>query len=148
MVTIYIDADACPVKNECYAVAKRFELMVYVVANQWMNMPNDPSIRLEVVDDDFDAADNWIVDQVSANDIVISDDIPLAARCIEKGALVLTNRGETRDENNIGEAMAMRELMQYMRDAGESKSGQKPMEDRDRKKFKQRLDLLIHKALH
>ncbi len=144
MLNIYVDADACPVKNEIYRVAKRYELMCWVVANQWINMPDDPSIRLEVVDDGFDAADNWIAEHVEHGDIVITDDIPLAARCIEKNARVLTGRGEVRDAGSIGEALAMRELMQYVRSSGDVKGGQKPMDDRDRNKFVQKLDQLVH----
>lgn len=144
MLDIYIDADACPVRDEVYRVAERYQLMVWVVANQWMNMPDDPSIRLEVVNDGFDAADDWIVEHVHSGDIVITDDIPLSARCLEKGTRVITNRGELRDSDSIGTAMAMRELMQYMRDAGESKGGQKPLQEKDRRLFLQELDKLVH----
>ncbi len=147
MPRIYIDADACPVKNETYAVAKRFGLIVHVVANQWMKMPNDPLIRLEVVDDGFDAADHWIVAHVEPGDIVVSDDIPLASRCIEKKARVITNRGVLRDAGNIGEAIAMRGLMQYLRDSGDQKGGQKPLDDDDRRRFRQALDQLVHAVL-
>lgn len=147
MTKIYVDGDACPVKNETYAIAKRLNLMVHVVANQWMNMPNDPMIRLEVVDDGFDAADNWIVDKASSTDVVITDDILLAGRCIEKGARVITNRGVVRDANNIGEALAMRELMQYIRDTGDTSSSQKPLDDHDRRRFRQELDKLILAAM-
>src|SRR4051812_16312970 len=98
MTTIYIDADACPVKDETYRVAKRHGLLVSVVANQWMNMPNDPQVRLEVVGDGFDAADDWIAARAGRGDIVISEDIPLAARCIAAGAMVLTGRGVIYDE--------------------------------------------------
>ena len=147
MVRMYIDADACPVKNDVYAVAKRLNLIVYVVANQWMNMPNDPMIRLEVVDDGFDAADHWIVEQVRPHDVVVTDDILLAQRCIEKGAHVLTNRGVNRDASNIGEALAMRELMQYVRASGDTSGNQKPITEADRRHFRQELDKLTNSAL-
>ncbi len=143
MPRIYIDADACPVREETYRVAARHQLMVWVVANQWMNMPNDPSIRLEVVDDGFDAADKWIVERVQAGDVVVTDDIPLASLCLEKSAQVITNRGEVRDTKSIGEALAMRELMQYLRDTGESRGGQKPIEKKDRKRFMQQLEKML-----
>ena len=146
MTKIYVDADACPVKAEVYAVAKRLKLMVHVVANQWMNMPNDPMIRLEVVDDGFDAADHWIVAQVGSSDVVVTDDIPLAGRCIEKGARVITNRGMIRNAGNIGEALAMRGLLQYMRDAGDVSGGQKPLDESDRRRFRQELDKLVQVA--
>lgn len=144
MLHIHIDADACPVKDEVYKVAKRHALMVTVVANQWMGMPNDPTIRLEVVDDGFDAADDWIVAHVGAGDIVISEDIPLAARCIAKGARVLTGRGRIYDEGSIGGALAQRQLMQYLRGAGDVKGGSKPMQASDRALFLQELEKLIH----
>jgi uncharacterized protein len=144
MLTIYIDADACPVKAETYRIAKRYGLLVMVIANQWINMPNDPMIRLEVVDDGFDAADNWICEKTSTGDIVITDDIPLAARCLTKGSRVLTNRGEIRDSNSISDALAQRQLLQYLRGAGDIRGGSKPMQDEDRHHFMQQLDKLIH----
>ncbi len=147
MAKIYVDADACPVKAEVYAVAKRLNLLVHVVANQWMTMPNDPMIRLEVVDDGFDAADHWIVEKATGTDVVVTDDILLAGRCIEKGARVITNRGVVRDAGNIGEALAMRGLMQYMRASGDMSGGQKPLDESDRRRFRQALDKLIHAAM-
>lgn len=147
MAKIYVDADACPVKNEAYAIAKRLNLVVHVVANQWMNMPNDPMIRLEVVDDGFDAADHWIVDKVGSADVVVTDDILLAERCIGKGARVVTNRGVVRDAGNIGEAVAMRELMQYVRAAGDTSGNQKPVDEADRRRFRQELERLAQAAL-
>ena len=144
MLHIHIDADACPVKDETYKVAKRHGLNVTVVANQWMGMPNDPTIRLEVVDDGFDAADDWIVAHVGQGDIVISEDIPLAARCLAKGARVLTGRGKIYDEGSIGGALAQRQIMQYLRGAGDVKGGAKPMQASDRALFLQELEKLIH----
>ncbi|MBA3708799.1 MAG: YaiI/YqxD family protein [Planctomycetes bacterium] len=144
MLRIFIDADACPVKAETYRVAKRHALLVTVVANQWMDMPNDPMVRLEVVDDGFDAADHWIVEHAARGDIVICDDIPLTARCIAKGTRVLTGRGLIHDENSIGGALASRELMQYLRDAGAVKGGQKPMSEQDRALYLRELEKLIH----
>jgi uncharacterized protein YaiI (UPF0178 family) len=144
MTEIYVDADACSVKAETYRVAKRYQLLVRVVANQWMNMPDDPMVRLEVVDDGFDAADDWIASRAGPTDIVITDDIPLAKRCLDAGARVVTNRGEVRDAGSIGEALAMRELLQYVRDAGGDAGGQKPMADRDRRRFAQELDRIIN----
>ena len=131
-------------KEETYQVAKRHGLMVTVVANQWMNMPNDPTIRLEVVDDGFDAADDWIVAHIGPGDIVISEDIPLAARCLAKGARVLTGRGRIYDEGSIGGALAQRQIMQYLRGAGDVKGGAKPMQASDRALFRQELEKLIH----
>lgn len=147
MAKIYLDADACPVKNEAYAIAKRLKIVVHVVANQWMTMPNDPLIRLEVVDDGFDAADDWIVEKAGAADVVVTDDILLAQRCIAKGARVLTNRGVVRDAGNIGEAVAMRELMQSLRASGDTSGNQKPLDQADRRRFCQELDRLAQAAL-
>lgn len=147
MPKIYVDADACPVKGEVYAVARRLKLVVHVVANQWMDMPNDPMIRLEVVDDGFDAADNWIVEKVGGVDVVVTDDILLAGRCIGKGARVVTNRGAVRDAGNIGEALAMRELMQYVRASGDTSGNQKPIDEADRRRFRQELDRLATAAV-
>lgn len=147
MPALYLDADACPVKAEAYAVAARHGLLTWVVANQWMDMPNDPMVRLEVVDDGFDAADDWIVERAGPGDVVVSDDIPLAARCIERGARVVTNRGEVRDADNIGEALAMRELLQYAREAGDAGGGQRPMAERDRRWFSQRLEQQVAAAI-
>ena len=143
MLRIFIDADACPVKDETYKVAKRHGLLTVVVANQWMTMPNDPMVRLEVVDDGFDAADHWIVEHLDKGDIVISEDIPLAARCITKGARVITGRGGIYDDNSIGEALARRELMQYLRESGTMKGGHKPIQDADRALFQRELEKLI-----
>ena len=143
MLNLFIDADACPVKEEAYRVAKRHGMTVSVVANQWMNMPNDPNIRLEVVDDGFDAADNWIVEYCERSDIVITEDIPLAARCLAKGARVITGRGKIYDENSIGGAVAGRELMQYLREAGTINGGQKPLQPKDRMEFMQELDKMM-----
>jgi hypothetical protein len=109
-----------------------------------MDMPNDPSVRLEVVGDGFDEADDWIAGRVGQGDIVISDDIPLAARCIAKGARVLTGRGCSYDEHSIGSALAQRGLMQYLREAGAVSGGQKPIQARDRTLFMQELDRLVH----
>ena len=144
MLHIFIDADACPVKQEAYKVAKRHALVVTVVANQWMDMPNDPRVRLEVVGDGFDAADDWIAERAGRGDIVISDDIPLAARCIAKGARVLTGRGGIYDEQSIGSALAQRGLMQYLREAGAVSGGQRPFQDRDRALFLQELERMVH----
>jgi hypothetical protein len=143
VLKLFIDADACAVKEEAYRVAKRHALITTVVANQWIGMPNDSSIRLEVVDDGFDAADNWIVAHAGPGDIIITEDIPLAARCIAAGARVLTGRGTVYDEQSIGSAVAQRGLMQYLREAGAVSGGHKPMQAKDRALFMQELDRLI-----
>lgn len=144
MLKIYVDADACPVKQEVYRVAKRYDLQVDVVANSWMRVPNEDKIQLQLVEGGFDAADDWIVDHVESGDIVISADIPLASRCLEKGASVLDPRGRPFTEDNIGDAMATRELLSGLRQTGEVLGGPAPFEQKDRSRFLQRLDEAVH----
>src|SRR5215216_6749367 len=104
-MNIYVDGDACPVKEEVYRVAARHAVPVIVVANTWMRLPDQAGIRLEVVSDGFDAADDWIVEQCGAGDIVVTADIPLADRCLKKEAFVLGPKGEPFTEDNIGTAI-------------------------------------------
>ena len=140
---IYIDADACPVKNEVYRVAERYELEVILVSNTWMNIPQSNQIRIEVVGGQFDAADDWIADHVQTDDIVISADIPLAARCLEKDAKVLGIKGREFTKNNIGDMMATREIMSNLRDIGTMTGGPAPFQKKDRSRFLQSLDRII-----
>ena len=147
MSIIYIDADACPVKNEVYRVAERYELDVILVANTWMNTPKSSRIRLQVVDGKFDAADDWIVDHAQTDDIVITADIPLASRCLEKGALSLGPKGREFTKNNIGDIMATREIMSHLRDLGTATGGPAPFQKKDRSRFLQSLDRMIQTIL-
>jgi len=144
-VKIYIDADACPVKDEVYRVAKRYEVNVTLVSNAWMRIPVDDRIVLMVVEAGPDEADDWIVDQVSEDDIVISADIPLADRCLKKGAHVLGPRGEPFTEDNIGVTLATRDLLTEMRDSGEMIGGPPPFRKQDRSQFLQSLDQIIQR---
>ena len=143
MLNIFVDADGCPVKQEVYRVAKRYGLKVTLVSNSQMRSPQEDWLEVVVVDGQFNAADDWIVEHVSEKDIVITGDIPLASRCLEKGAQVLapTGRGFTRD--SIGEALASRELLSHLRDLGTITGGPAPFEKRDRSRFLQRLDETI-----
>lgn len=143
MLHIYVDADACPVKQEVYRVARRYELDVTLVANAWMRTPDDPGISLEVVEDGFDAADDWIVEQVEPDDIVITADIPLASRCMTKGARAIGATGRPFTEDNIGEAVATRDLLAVLRGGGEITGGPPPMTRRDRSRFLQTLDEVV-----
>ena len=143
MMHIYVDADACPVKQEVYRVAKRYELDVTLVANAWMRTPDDPGITLEVVEDGFDAADDWIVDHVGTDDIVVTADIPLASRCMQKGARAIGSTGRPFTEDNIGEAVATRDLLAVLRGGGEITGGPPPLTKRDRSRFLQTLDEVI-----
>jgi uncharacterized protein YaiI (UPF0178 family) len=143
---IYIDADACPVKQEVYRVAQRYSLDVTLVANSRMSVPFYPWLKLVVVNDQFDAADNWIVEHCSDNDIVISADILLADKCIKKGALVLGNTGKEFTEDSIGSAVAMRELMRDLRESGVVSGGPAQFQPKDRSRFLQTLDQMIQRV--
>ncbi len=144
---IFIDADACPVKDEVYRVAQRYSLAVTLVANSWMRVPQNKYIHLEVVSDGFDAADDWIAEQAERDDIVITADIPLAGRCLKKGARVLGPSGKPFTEDNIGSALATRELLSELRDLGEIGGGPPPFSKRDRSLFLQQLDQIINAIL-
>lgn len=143
MLHIFIDADACPVKNEVYRVAGRYSLDVTLVANSSMRIPDDPKITLEVVDSGFDAADDWIVEHLEPHDIVITADVLLASRCVKKTARVLGTSGKEFTESNIGSAVATRDLMADLRGAGEITGGPAPLTKRDRSFFLQKLDQVI-----
>jgi hypothetical protein len=143
LLHIFVDADACPVKQEVYRVAGRYGLDVRLVANSWMRVPNEPRIALKVVADGFDAADDWIVDHVQADDIVITADIPLASRCLKKGARVIGPTGRPFTEDNIGHVVATRDLLSELRGAGEITGGPPPLRNSDRSRFLQRLDEAI-----
>ena len=141
---IYIDADACPVKDETYKVAGRYSVPVCVVANSWMRIPESEQVSLEVVSGGFDAADDWIADRAGSGDIVITGDIPLAARCIDSGARVLGTRGEEFTEAGIGDALAMRALKDHLRQTGEITGGPPPMDKKFRSRFLSKLDEMIN----
>ena len=143
MLNIYVDADACPVKQEVYQVANRYGLNVTLVANSWMRVPDERWIALEVVKNGFDAADDWIVEHVQPHDIVVTADIPLASRCLKKGARVIGPTGKPFTENNIGQAVATRDLLSELRVAGEMTGGPAPLKKSDRSRFLQQLDEVI-----
>jgi uncharacterized protein YaiI (UPF0178 family) len=142
--TIFVDADGCPVKHEVYRVARRYGVPVTLVANTWMRVPEEDGLELVVVEGDFDAADDWIVEHVSEGDIVVTGDIPLAHRCLKLRARVLGLRGREFTEDSIGEAMAGRELTSELRDLGLQTGGPRPFDRRDRSRFLQRLDAMLH----
>lgn len=142
-IKIYIDADACPVKDEVYKVAERYQILVLIVANQYMNIPIHKLFEMKVVSGGFDAADDWIVENCQANDIVITADILLADRCVKKGARVLGPKGEEFTEDNVGSAVASRELLQNLRHMGEIRGGPAPMDKKARSNFLNKLDQII-----
>jgi uncharacterized protein YaiI (UPF0178 family) len=143
LLHIFVDADACPVKEEVYRVARRCRLEVTLVANSWMRVPDERGIALEVVADGFDAADDWIVDHVRPDDIVVTADIPLASRCLKEGARVMGPTGRPFTEDNIGDAVATRELLSELRDSGQITGGPPPLGKRDRSRFLQELDHVV-----
>jgi uncharacterized protein YaiI (UPF0178 family) len=141
---IFVDADACPVKAEVYRAAERCGLSVTLVANSWMRVPNREWLTLEVVDDGPDAADDWIVANAGPDDIVITADIPLASRCLARDTRAIGPTGKPFTEANIGDAVALRDLLSGLRDAGEITGGPKPLTKRDRSRFLQQLDQTVH----
>jgi uncharacterized protein len=144
LIVLYVDADASPVKNEVIRVAKRYNLKVYLVSNHKIKMAEEALVEMIVVNDHPDAADDWIAEHITENDVAISADIPLAARCIKKGARVLDPKGRILTEESIGEALASRDIMTYLRDNGIMTGGPPPYHKQDRSRFLQRLDDLIH----
>ena len=140
---IHVDADGCPVKDEIYRVAKRYQLPVRVVANKWIGTPSDPLVQMVVVSDGFDAADDWIVEHAVADDVVVTSDIPLAARCLAKKAFVIDPKGRRFTDNDIGSALASRALSAHLRESGLITGGPAPFKDRDRSQFLQALDSAI-----
>ena len=143
MNKIYIDADACPVKDETFKVAKRYGMITYVVANQYLKVPLDINIRMEAVGGDFDAADDWIADRVGEGDIVITSDLLLAERCVKNKASVLGPKGNILDEENIGTALLGREVATHLRDLGASGTGPAAFQPKDRSNFLSKLDQVI-----
>ncbi len=143
--TIYIDADACPVKSEVYRVAGRYAIPVVVVANAPQKVPADTLVKLEVCPG-FGAADDWIAEQAGAGDIVITADIPLAARCLARDARVIDHKGRMFTDNDIGGALAMRDLKDQLRQGGAMTGGPAPMTPKDRSRFLSQLDQVINKV--
>jgi uncharacterized protein YaiI (UPF0178 family) len=140
---IYVDADGCPVKAEVYRVAQRHGLKVVVVANAWLAAPKEPWLELVVVQDRLDAADDWIAEHVRSGDLVISGDIPLASRCLRRGARVLGPSGRVFTGDNIGEALAGREIQSHLRETGVQTGGPAPFGKAERSRFLQRMEELV-----
>ena len=143
VIRIFVDADACPVKPEVYRVAERYALHVYVVANAFMNVPRSDLIERVIVSEGPDVADDWIVERVTGTDIVITADIPLAARCVRKGATVIGPTGKPFDDNSIGIALATRDLLTDLRSAGAATRGPPPLSRQDLSRFLSALDLAV-----
>jgi hypothetical protein len=145
MTTIFIDADACPVKDETYKVAERYGLKTFVVSNSFIQIPKSALISRMIVDAGPDIADDWIVEQAVAGDIVITNDIPLAGRVLAKDAHAIAPNGRAFTPDSIGAALAQRALMEHIRSTGEITGGPSPFSQSDRSKFLQTLDQVVNR---
>jgi uncharacterized protein len=139
-VRVFVDADACPVKAECFRVASRYRLPVLVVSNSLMAVPADPLVQRVVVEAGPDVADDWIAERAGRGDIVVTSDVPLAARCVKTGAVVLRPNGTRFDSDSIGMALATRNLMDELRSQGQLTGGPRPFGPKDRSAFLSALD--------
>jgi uncharacterized protein YaiI (UPF0178 family) len=146
MTILYVDADACPVKDDVYRVAERYRLQVFVVSNAWIRTPRDARITSVVVDAGPDAADDWIAERAGAGDIVTTPDIPLAGRALKAGAQALHPAGRPFTADNIGAALASREVGEHLRSFGAITGGPKPFTPADRSRFLQALDAAVVRA--
>lgn len=144
-ITLYVDADACPVKTEIYRVARRHAVPVKLVANAWLALPGDPLFELVTVDGGFDAADDWIAARAGPGAVVVTADIPLAARCVKAGATVLAPTGRPFTQDSVGMALALRDLMQGLRDSGQRTRGPPPFAARDRARFLAALETALQR---
>jgi uncharacterized protein YaiI (UPF0178 family) len=147
MIEIFVDADACPVKDETYRIASRYGVPVAIVANSRMRVPEGQGVEMVLVEEGPDAADDWIAENVRSGDVVVTADIPLAARCLDAGARVLGTSGRVFDEDSIGYSLATRDLKAYLRESGIPSGGPPPMSDKDRSRFLSKLDELVQKGL-
>ncbi|PRD40974.1 YaiI/YqxD family protein [Phyllobacterium phragmitis] len=144
-ITIYVDADACPVKAEIYRVAERHGVKVYVVANAFIAVPRDPLIERVIVPSGLDVADDWIAERAGPGAIVVTADIPLASRVVNAGAAAIAPNGRAFTEASIGNTLATRNLMEELRSAGQITGGPPPFAARDRSAFLSALDLAINR---
>ncbi|MBE0533996.1 MAG: YaiI/YqxD family protein [Rhodospirillales bacterium] len=145
MREIFVDADACPVKDEVLRVAARHGLTVHMVSNSWMRLPETPLINRVVVAEGPDAADDWIAERIGAGDFAITTDIPLASRCLKKGAQAIAPTGKPFTDDSIGTALAMRDLMAHLREAGEITGGPPSFTKADRSRFLSALEDAIQR---
>jgi uncharacterized protein YaiI (UPF0178 family) len=146
-IQIYVDADACPVKDEIMRVAERHGLVTHFVSNAWMRLAEGPLVRRVVVAEGPDAADDWIAERILPRDICVTQDIPLASRCLEKGARAIGPTGKPFTPDTIGMAMAMRELKQHLRETGEDRGFNAGFRREDRSRFLQALEQAVQAIL-
>lgn len=143
---IYVDADACPVKDEALRVAERHGWEIHYVSNSWMRLPESPNVRRVVVQEGADAADDWIAERIGKGDIAVTADIPLAARCLKAGAQAIGPTGKPFSDASIGMALAMRDLSQHLRETGESRGFNASFTRQDRSRFLEALELAVQKV--
>ena len=143
---IFVDADACPVKEAAYRVARRYGLHVFVVANSFMVVPNEPRIERVIVDAGPDVADDWIVEHLMTGDIVVTADLPLAARALDAGALPIGPTGRQFTKDMIGAALAQRSIGEHLRSMGQITGGPAPFQPADRSRFLSALDEAVHRS--
>ena len=146
MVKIYVDADACPVKNEIERIATRHNLITYMVCNGGIRPSRNFLIKLVIVEKTSNAADNWIIDHIGKADICVTNDIPLAENCLKKGALVITPYGKTFTQDNIGMALATREIMGQIREIGAATTGPISFTKADRSNFLNFMEIAVRSA--
>jgi len=147
MIEIFVDGDGCPVKDEVYVVATRYGVPVALVANSRLGVPEGFGVEMVVVGEGPDAADDWIAANVRPGDVVVTSDVPLAARCLRAGARVLGTQGRVFDEDSIGDRLATRDLNASLREAGVASGGPPPLSARDRSRFLGKLDQLVQRGL-
>lgn len=143
---IYVDADACPVKDEALRVAERHGWEIHYVSNSWMRLPEGPNVRRVVVQEGADAADDWIAERIGKGDIAVTADIPLASRCLKAGAQAIGPTGKSFTDASIGMALAMRDLSQHLRETGESRGFNASFTRQDRSRFLEALELAVQKV--
>jgi uncharacterized protein len=143
VLEIYVDADGCPVKDEVYRVASRYGLKVWVVANSWLRVPDDPLVTRVTVGEGLDRVDDWIAERIGPGDIGITADVPLADRCVKRGARVIAPSGRPFTEASIGADLATRNLMSALRETGEIRGAGRPFTKQDRSRFLGALDAAI-----
>ena len=143
MLDVYVDGDACPVKEEIFRVVERHNLKAYLVSNSWLRIGENPFVEQVVVQQGPDVADDWIAEHIGDGDIVVTTDIPLAARCLKNNACALAPTGKPFTPDSIGMALAMRDLMSDLRDAGEVSGGNPSFTKQDRSRFLSELETQI-----
>jgi uncharacterized protein YaiI (UPF0178 family) len=143
MLEIYVDADGCPVKDEVYRVADRYGLRVWVVANGWLRVPDSPLVSLVAVSEGLDRADDWIAERIAQGDIAVTADVPLAARCVKRGARAIAPNGRPFTEDSMGEVLATRNLMTALRETGTIRGGGRPFTKQDRSRFLGAVDAAV-----